>query len=232
MTLIQPKGRFTGHEVIDAQRDHLEPDELVRLFNHLKDDPFWYGYFRLQHYYGCRVSEVSIVLKEDVSWSDGMILIRRLKKRGEEGFRPYVYGMPKSLSRVLRRVPQHEQSPWFFASPRADARGEPMPQDRLGQLRRTGKSGRWRAVHRSTADRKFRAACEAVGLPMNLAHTHVLRHTRATLMLAEGAKIEDLQHLLGHIDPKTTQLYLGFAQSMRLRLNATAALGLGELGDA
>ena len=37
--------------------------------------------------------------------------------------------------------------------------------------------------------------------------THVLRHTAATLSLAKGAQLTQVQAMLGHRDPKTTTAY-------------------------
>lgn len=36
---------------------------------------------------------------------------------------------------------------------------------------------------------------------------HVFRHTAATLMMENGAKLEDVQHILGHSQPQTTLIY-------------------------
>lgn len=43
--------------------------------------------------------------------------------------------------------------------------------------------------------------------------THCLRHTFATLYLARGGKIEDLQQIMGHSNIKTTLLYIHFTNS-------------------
>ena len=92
--LIQPSGRFRGHEVIDRNRKHLEPAELSRLFTEfeglagdstskqaVQHAAFWFGYFRLEYYFGTRMSETALVLREDVDLKTGDILIRRLKQK-------------------------------------------------------------------------------------------------------------------------------------------------------
>lgn len=38
-------------------------------------------------------------------------------------------------------------------------------------------------------------------------HPHIFRHTMATTMVNHGAKLEDVQALLGHSSPNTTQVY-------------------------
>ena len=47
------------------------------------------------------------------------------------------------------------------------------------------------------------------GVPAELAHPHVLRHTYGTLFMARpDARIEQLQKLMGHADISTTAVYL------------------------
>ena len=41
---------------------------------------------------------------------------------------------------------------------------------------------------------------------------HTMRHTCATHMMASGADIVHVQHLLGHADISTTQIYVRVAQ--------------------
>lgn len=258
MSIIKPRGRFAGHEVIDETRKHLEPEELVRLFQVLKDPSkaeyfgdFWYAYFRIQYYYGCRVSEVAIILKEDISFKENMVLIRRLKKRrkkktesGESveegsGYAESVYGFPETLQKLALRAIEDtkargipKENPWLFAS-KVTGRVPAGPSDRMAQIRRIPcpSGGFWRAVSRDNADEHFRTAARAAGIPERLRHSHVLRHTRATLMLAEGAPEEDVRFLLGHSSLDTTRKYLGLAKTLRLRRQDSAELALGDLDD-
>ncbi len=265
MSIIKPRGRFAGDEVVDQARNHLEPGELAALFRVLDADPFWYAYFRFQYFYGCRVSEVAILLKEDVSFEKQQVVVRRLKKKqfakeavvwscrkckatgklhrsqqvcsqcggaitktgGEkrkvgEGFSEHVYGLTPRLTQVLQRVADlvPADNPWFFGSAVKDAR---QGKERMAQIRQL--DGGWRAVSRSSADLKFRRAATAAGLPRRLAHTHVLRHTRATLLLANGAKEENVQFLLGHSSIEITRRYLGEAEALRLRAQTEGRLG-------
>ncbi len=260
MSIIRPTGRFRGQEVIDANRKHLEPDEVRRLFAVLREPAvedgdrvfsfgaFWHGYFAVQYYFGCRVSEVALLLKEDVSFKTSEILIRRLKKRqwkkdaaGEQkkvsdGFVESVYGMTPQLADAVREALEAHaelgvdpKNPWLFgsASPRPLGAGT----DRLMLLRRTEVDGQvFRAVSRDTADTRFRQAATCARLPAHLRHTHALRHTRATLALAEGMAEEDVRFLLGHARIETTRRYLGVAKSLRLRLQTRAEQVTGLFG--
>ena len=255
MPIIQLRGGFKGQEIVDSQRDHLEPAEVTRLFAVLKPDPYWYGYFRLQYYFGCRISEIALLLKEDVSLAEKGIIVRRLKKRrfplvpfidekGRKrrrmdktaepgaGFKEHVYSLTPHLVEVVENVlaVAPKTNPWLFGSRGSAAARRATPKDRLGQLRRLESEGRmWRSVSRDTAHTAFVTAAQVAKLPDRLCHSHVLRHTRATLMLAAGAKPEDVKELLGHASLDITYTYLHVAKSLKLRMDTSAELGLGDV---
>jgi len=234
MAIIQPCGHFRGDSVLDEVRKFLEPDEVKRLFAVIDQHAFWRAYFRLQYYFGCRVSEVAIVLKEDVDLVNKRVIIRRLKKKqtkaSPSGFQQFPYDLPARLVPFLQdaQVFVPPENPWFFGSKTRKASAGSTEWNRMSAIRRLDDG--WQAVSRSSADVKFRAAAKTAGIPDNLAHTHVLRHTRATLMLAAGARVEDVQYLLGHAQHGTTQLYIGWAQALRKRAEGSAELGLGAEG--
>lgn len=228
--LIQPAGRFRGFDA--DNRKHLEPEEVVRLFKALEKDPYWYAYFRVQYYYGMRTSEVALLLREDVNLKKGAILVRRLKARNERGFREHSYQLPPALCAVIKKVPQNKASPWLFTAPGRYARLQdqaPGSRARLSQLRVT--TGGYRSVGRVTAHRRFKEACAKARIPAALAHTHVLRHTRATLLIADGMDLMDVSNLLGHSSLTITQKYVGWARKLQLRTNTLAHLGMGDLGE-
>jgi site-specific recombinase XerD len=98
-------------------------------------------------------------------------------------------------------------------------------------IRRTEVDGKtFRAIARDTADNRFRQAATCARVPKHLRHTHTLRHTRATLALAEGMAEEDVKFLLGHSRIETTRGYLGVAKSLRLRLQTRAEQVTGLFG--
>ncbi|MFB4289806.1 tyrosine-type recombinase/integrase [Nonomuraea sp. ATR24] len=74
--------------------------------------------------------------------------------------------------------------------------------DQLLLLRADGRSfDRWR---QQTA---LRRAARAAGLDIAKLTPHMLRATAATLLRAAGVAVEDVQELLGHASPVTTQRY-------------------------
>ncbi len=54
----------------------------------------------------------------------------------------------------------------------------------------------------------FRERCEEAGIPEDLAHPHILRHTRAIELLRAGVPVTIVQDLLGHSTLTTTAVYL------------------------
>jgi integrase/recombinase XerC len=45
-------------------------------------------------------------------------------------------------------------------------------------------------------------------------HPHVLRHSVATLLAADGVPVHEIQNLLGHASLQTTQRYIHHAESL------------------
>lgn len=227
---------FLGDELDASTRQHLEPPELERLFNILDQDSFWGPYFRLQYFFGCRVSEIAILFENEVSVPRRKIIIKRLKKgknatrpqwveqRYPAGILPKTYTLPEVLVSEISRVMEWKQekglstNPFLFPSKR---RGLTDAGSRLSYLRLAeGSDGNfYRSVDGSTAHRHFKVACEEADIPdmRGLRRTHVLRHTRATLLYASDASAAQVQHLLGHSSEKITATYLHAAKSMRDR---------------
>jgi integrase len=218
---IVRRGYFAGQEIIDKTRMHLEPAELQRFFAYMPVTSFWYPYFFIQYFYGCRLSEPALLLDEDISFDKQQIVIRRLNKVSEAaGYKEHVYPMdPRVLEcvKTAHRWKTHREqqdNPFLFPSQRRRAK---TGAERLSQLRNIDG---WQAVSRFTAHRVFKQIAKALKLPDNLQHSHVLRHTRATLLLASGVAEEQVQYLLGHSNVQMTRRYLGVAESMRDTLNS------------
>ncbi len=250
MSIIKSTGGFRGQEIIDKTRKHLEPEELEKFFAALKErSTYWYTYFRLQYYFGCRVSEVALLLKEDIELSKKQIIVRRLKKKQfrskqveedgklvrrqdksdkiSDGYKESVYALTDKLVVMLKAHMKtlDREAKWCFPSPTRSKTC--AAKDRMAEIRRLDDGSR--AISRSSADNYFRDTARSVGIPKHLCKTHVLRHTRATLMLASGASENDVCFLLGHESIATTRRYIGVARQLRQRMETSAIMG--DLAD-
>ena len=63
-------------------------------------------------------------------------------------------------------------------------------------------------VDRSNFNKVFKKLCLQAGIPKDLAHPHILRHTRAIELLRAGVPVTIVQDLLGHSALTTTAMYL------------------------
>ena len=57
----------------------------------------------------------------------------------------------------------------------------------------------------------FRRLALSVSIPKDLAHPHILRHTRAIELLRAGIPVTAVQQLLGHAMLNTTAMYLKYS---------------------
>ena len=71
----------------------------------------------------------------------------------------------------------------------------------------------------------FKARAKEAGLPEELRHPHVLRHTRAIELIRNGVPISAVQQLPGHASITTTFVYLRFTgQEIKQILQAKALI--------
>ncbi len=131
-------------------------------------------------------------LKRGDLYSDGtQFYLRFDEKGGKARTIPVRHDLLQLLEEYLDRAgltTAHPDTPLFCT-----ARG------RSRKLTTTAMSGKDIA---NMARRRYRDA----GLPPALT-AHSLRATTATALIEQGVPIEDVQHLLGHSDPRTTKLY-------------------------
>lgn len=130
---------------------------------------------------GLRVSEVVQTNIDDLHFGDNNSL--RVIGKGDK--EREVYFSPKAKLYLEKYIAgRMDNSPALFVSKR-------YPYSRIGA----------RSIEKEIAKIAERAGFRKPVFP------HLLRHTMATLAIQSGAKLTTIQHLLGHEDPSTTQIY-------------------------
>ncbi len=209
-------------------REHLTPDELKAFFRFFPKTSFWYPYFYIQYYYGCRLSEPALIQDVDVDFKKKLITIRRMKKtQDEDGYRVHIYAADANVLEcieVAQRWKAHKKisdNPFVFAA-NTQRNAAEVGAERTSRLR--NQDG-WQAVSRFTAHRMLQRVTTEIKLPAKLRQSHALRHTRAALLLASGMAEEEAMKFLGHNTLKMTQRYRGL-----VTLSAKDERELREMG--
>jgi integrase/recombinase XerD len=129
---------------------------------------------------GCRSAEVSSINREDIDWHRRCIVV--MGKGSKE--RTVFIGARASIR--LRRYleSRKDNHPALFVTEKGPV-GRLLPRQVWWVVKKVG----------------ARAGMRAKTWP------HRLRHSFATMMLNAGARLDDVQGLLGHSRPETTQLY-------------------------
>lgn len=217
-------------EITKHERDHLDPKELQAFFKVLPETSYWYPYFFIQYFFACRLSEPALILDTDINVKRNEIHVKRLKKpNDEDGYSEHVYKLdPRVLAcvRVAQRWKEQRKvtdNPFLFASNRK-RETEDVGAERLSQLRNLDG---WQSVSRFTAHRMFQRIAAEIKLPERLRHSHVLRHTRAVVMLACHADIKTVHEHCSHSSIKMTQRYQAFADDAAEKMKHTEIVKMG-----
>ncbi|MCW5624079.1 MAG: tyrosine-type recombinase/integrase [Burkholderiales bacterium] len=136
---------------------------------------------------------------------------RLLLKVREKGDRERLLPVPPEADLTLRMYMSHET---LQAIDRSLPDGDQVlfvstvnrmvpAHEYIGEMRRIT---RW-SVHRMVRD-----YAKTAGIPLDQAHPHALRHLYGTELAEDDVDIAARQQLLGHADPKTTQIYTHLAR--------------------
>ena len=158
----------------------LSAEEIDRLLDATKDLKYK-AMFATMYSSGMRVSEVIHLHYDDISRTNMQIHIRDTKNRMDR----YTILSEKNLE-ILTEY-------WFCNG---------RPREILFPNKFTGQYLSIRAVEQS-----MRRAVTDAGLTDN-ATPHCLRHSFATHLMEQGVEQRNIQALLGHRDPKSTEVYL------------------------
>ena len=158
----------------------LSATEINRLLDAV-DDLKYKAMFAVMYSSGMRVSEVIHLHYDDISRSNMQIHVRNTKNRMDR----YTILSKRCLD-ILTQY-------WF-------EKGRPR-----GILFPNKFTGNYLTV--STLEQVMRRAAADAGLPKE-ATPHCLRHSFATHLMEQGVERQNIQALLGHRDPKSTEVYL------------------------
>ena len=157
----------------------LSSEEVDRLLNATSDLKYK-AMFATMYSSGMRVSEVTHLHYDDISRSSMQIHVRDTKNRMDR----YTILSERNLALLTEY--------WF-------ACGRPM-----GILFPNKFTGNYLSV--SSVEQAIRRSAMAAGL--SGVTPHCLRHSFATHLMEQGVEQRNIQALLGHRDPKSTEVYL------------------------
>jgi site-specific recombinase XerD len=141
--------------------------------------------FLFLRFTGARISEVAgIDDQNDIDYQAGDITMAVLKRHN-----PHKKNMRKMVSVPLQAVKKLAR----YLSQYPEMKGKAF------------------SIDRSNFFRLFQKLTLECGFPKNLAHPHVLRHTRAMEMVRAGVSLTIVQQILGHANLNTTAVYLQFS---------------------
>ena len=197
-------------EVMDSPRlwkilpDFLSVSEIDRLMNVFKtrtDDPLEFRnrvILELLYSPGLRVSEAATLPIRAIDFEEELIRVTG------KGSKTRIVPIGKPALKLIKRYladfrPQlakdvGETSPALFLS----NRGRPLERERV-----------WQVV---------KLAAQYSGITKNI-YPHILRHSFASHLLANGADLRTIQELLGHSDISTTEIYTHIQSSRLLAIH-------------
>jgi integrase len=171
-----------------------KPDQVARVL--LRAKPLDRAYLTVVAYTAARINEINRLTWEDVRWDidgkgDAAICLWTRKKK-DAVRTPRWVPVIERVKQALQYAYQHrtKNSPWVFTNPKMVVKYPHNPN-------------RWRYIYR---DKFFGTLCDSAGVPRMGYHN--LRHRAACNMMARGAVLTDIQHVLGHERTTTTDIYL------------------------
>lgn len=158
---------------------------------------------KLAYVYGLRASEVGAIPLKAIDEQRGTIEIARLKK-SKSGVYPLRPVILVDFKRWLRERPSS-----IYLFPHHLDPNSPLDKFSVYRL--------------------FRRIARAAGLPANLQHPHVLKHSIATHMLERGADLRYVQEWIGHADISNTVIYAEVTGRMKKQGEELVDTLIGEV---
>jgi site-specific recombinase XerD len=157
---------------------YLENHELILLRNITEKNKFYRAFIEVLFTTGIRISELLVMKLEDINWSERSIQIP--KGKGNKGrIVLFTRQCAEYLNAYLKE--RHDELPFVFVNT-------------FG----TGPACYFTILY------NFRNFSKKIGIKVT---PHILRHTFAAHLAIKGMPLVCIQMLLGHIEPKNTQIY-------------------------
>ncbi len=149
---------------------------------------------------GLRLGEALALQWGDVDLTAREIRVERAVSAGGEVSTPKsghgrTVDMATSVHDALKRHRADLSAAWLKKSPAKDAEGNELPKGTMPPW--VFPSAHWTPLDHSNARKHFDAALKHAGLPLHFS-PHSLRHTFASLLLADGVSPAYVQEQLGH----------------------------------
>lgn len=152
--------------------------------------------FLVLRYTGCRLSEaLSINAETDVDYRNAELRLLTLKQHTPKGR----HGKKRSPSRIV-------PVPVNVISEISNFRLQIAQYIAKGHISNT--DGNPFHLDPATFRKTFYRLAREAGIPKDLGHPHILRHSRSIEVLRAGVPVTSVQDLLGHSNLNTTALYL------------------------
>jgi integrase len=189
--LIQLSDRRVRPKKARARAVFLSPEETLAVLGAAKERSArdW-AMVLLAYRHGLRASEVCDLKVADADLKAGSLNVRRLKG---------------SLSQV-QPLYQHRGQPLLDEMKAVREWRRERKADGSDYLFTSQKGGR---LDRTQFFRIFRACAEAVGLPQEKRHPHVLKHSLASHLVAGNVNLALVKQALGHRSINSTMQYVG-----------------------
>jgi integrase/recombinase XerD len=161
--------------------------------------------FTISFYRGLRRSEPSLLQLEDYDRKRKMLLVSRLKGSDTNIWYDLVKPEIKSLEEYLK-IRGNLLGPLFLSKYSFTEQYKRKEED--GSIRLLGVRG----GYLENVMKKF---ATFAGIPKDLAHFHVLKHSICVYLLDEGMGIEEVKDWVGHKSISTTQIYAKVSSKKR-----------------
>jgi integrase len=201
----------------DADDMQILASQHIALFLPQVTAGLWRMLFTTALMTGLREGEVSALQWGDVDWVSSQILVRRSVSREEKTWKYYLLKSKYSRRRIDVDVAYlHELKIWKMQSAHSE------PDDLIFP----GENGQ--PLHRKTIYRQLEPALRRAGVPR--VRFHDLRHTYASLLIAQGEHPKYIQTQMGHSSIKVTMdIYGHLMEKVNVRsANRLANTVLGQ----